>query len=97
MEIKVTTSMLPDLLASSALLTLAIYHLMIYWGRRKDVDEGYNLFFSMFVLSATVFIVLPYSQSSFKIPSRFKEVFPVHICYTAIVFPVDAYGKLYWT
>jgi len=57
--------MLADLLASSALVTLAIYHLMIYWGRRKDPEEVYNLFFVIFVLSATLFIVAPYFQPQF--------------------------------
>ena len=57
--------MLPDLLACSALVTLAIYHLMIYWGRRKDPEEVYNLFFVIFVLSATLFIVAPYFQPQF--------------------------------
>ena len=65
MEIIVTSSMLPDLLASSAMLTLAIYHLMIYWGRRGDAEEAYNLYFAVFVLSATVFIVLPYFQKEY--------------------------------
>ena len=57
--------MLPDLLACSALVTLAIYHLMIYWGRRKDPEEVYNLYFVIFVLSATLFIVAPYFQPHF--------------------------------
>ena len=62
MEIEVTLNMLPDLLAFAALLTLAIYHLMIYWGRRKDADEVYNLYFAGFVLSGALFIIAPYNQ-----------------------------------
>jgi signal transduction histidine kinase/DNA-binding response OmpR family regulator len=53
---------LPDLLATASLITLAIYHQMIYWGRKRDVLEHYNLYFSGFVLSAACFILLPYVQ-----------------------------------
>jgi signal transduction histidine kinase/DNA-binding response OmpR family regulator len=62
MDIRVTLNMLPDILATSALLTLAIYHFMIYWGRRKDADENYNLYFSIFVFSAALFLIAPYFQ-----------------------------------
>ncbi len=57
--------MLADLFASAALVTLAFYHLMIYWGRRRDSEEVYNLFFVIFILSATLFIVSPYFQPQF--------------------------------
>jgi len=57
--------MLPDLFASAALITLAIYHLMIYLGRRKDPDEVYNIYFVIFIISTTLFIVAPYFQPQF--------------------------------
>jgi signal transduction histidine kinase len=60
-----TINMLPDIFACSALVMLAIYHLMIFWGRRKDENEAYNLYFALFVLSATLFIVAPYFQPGF--------------------------------
>lgn len=60
MEIEVTLNMLPDLLAFAALLTLAIYHLMIYWGRRRDREEIYNLYFAIFVLSTALLLLTPY-------------------------------------
>jgi signal transduction histidine kinase/DNA-binding response OmpR family regulator len=69
MEGTVTPSMLADLFACSALVTLAIYHLMIYWGRRKDREEGYNLLFVIFVVSATLFIAAPYFQPQFVLYS----------------------------
>ena len=62
MKIEVTLNMLPDLLAIAALLMLSIYHLMIYWGRKQDQDETYNLYFAIFVFAATVFIIAPYFQ-----------------------------------
>jgi signal transduction histidine kinase/AraC-like DNA-binding protein len=65
MEIKVTMNMLPDLLASSALLTLSIYHIMIFWGRRKDKDELYNVYFAVFVFSAAVFLISQYFQPQY--------------------------------
>lgn len=65
MNIKVSMNMLPDLLASSALLTLSIYHLMIYWGRRKDAEEKYNLYFAIFVLSAALLLIALYFQPQY--------------------------------
>jgi signal transduction histidine kinase/DNA-binding response OmpR family regulator len=61
----ITISMLPDVLACAALSMLAIYHLMIYWGRKKDAAEVYNIYFSAFVLSATLFIIAPYFQPQY--------------------------------
>jgi signal transduction histidine kinase/DNA-binding response OmpR family regulator len=55
-------SALSDILTCSALFMLAVYHSMIYWGRRKETEEIYNLYFSIFILSATGFIVAPYCQ-----------------------------------
>ena len=65
MRIEVTLNMLPDLLASAALIMLSIYHLMIYSGRKKDPEEGYNLYFSIFVFAATLFIIAPYLQPQY--------------------------------
>src|ERR1700733_7374563 len=53
---------LPDLVAATALVTLTIYHLMIYWGRRQDIDEKYNLYFAFFVFTVSLFIIAPYLQ-----------------------------------
>ena len=53
-------NLLPDLLATAALFTLSIYHLMIYWGRKKDVEEKYNLYFAIFIVAVSLFIVAPY-------------------------------------
>ena len=55
-------NILPDLVATTALVILTIYHLMIWWGRRRDVDEKYNLYFSLFVLTVSLFIIVPYLQ-----------------------------------
>ena len=46
----------------TALVTLTIYHLMIYWGRRRDIDEKYNLYFALFVFTVSLFIIVPYLQ-----------------------------------
>lgn len=54
---------LPDLIATIALATLSVYHLMIYWGRRLDNEEKYNLYFAFFVLTVSLFIVVPYLQT----------------------------------
>jgi len=105
--------MLPDLLACSALATLAIYHLMIYWGRRKDPEEVYNLFFVIFVLSTMMFIVAPYFQPHYFLYS-FKpswlyvinmEMFLTWLlCYSGIKFlnlllkfPADRRKFFYFT
>src|SRR4051812_29109058 len=53
---------LPDLIATTALATLTIYHLMIYYGRRTDMEEKYNLYFAFFVLTVSLFIIAPYLQ-----------------------------------
>ncbi len=58
-------NMLPDLFASAALVMLSIYHLMVYGGRKKDPDEGYHLYFSVFVFAATLFIIAPYFQPQY--------------------------------
>ena len=55
-------NILPDLVATTALVTLAIYHLMIYLGRRPDIEEKYNLYFAFFVLTVSLFIIVPYLQ-----------------------------------
>jgi signal transduction histidine kinase/DNA-binding response OmpR family regulator len=62
MENTISINTLSDILTCAALFMLAAYHLMIYWGRKKDREEIYNLYFSMFTLSATAFIVAPYFQ-----------------------------------
>lgn len=72
----VTLSMWPDLLASSALLTLTVYHLMIYWGRKKEREERYNLYFTCFVFSAAIFIIAPYFKQGY-----FLHVFRPHWLY----------------
>jgi signal transduction histidine kinase/DNA-binding response OmpR family regulator len=64
-ELIITVNILPDILACAALLMLAIYHLMIYWGRKHHSEERYNLYFAAFVLSATLFIVAPYFQPQY--------------------------------
>src|SRR5258708_5882767 len=65
MEVPITVNMLPDLLAVAALMTLAIFHLMIYVGRKKDSEEVYNLYFALFVIAATLFIIAPYFQPNY--------------------------------
>lgn len=55
-------NILPDLIAATALITLTIYHLMIYFGRRPDIEEKYNLYFAFFVLTVSLFIVVPHLQ-----------------------------------
>jgi signal transduction histidine kinase/CheY-like chemotaxis protein len=61
----VTINMLPDVLACAAMTVLAIYHLMIFWGRKKDPEEAYNLYFSLFVICATLFVMAPYLQPQY--------------------------------
>src|SRR6476620_6068663 len=55
-------NILPDLFATTALATLAIYHLMMYWGRRSDANEKYNIYFASFVCTVAFFIIVPYLQ-----------------------------------
>jgi signal transduction histidine kinase/DNA-binding response OmpR family regulator len=55
-------NILPDLFATSALATLTIYHLMIYWGRRSDAKEKYSIYFAFFVCTVAFFIIVPYLQ-----------------------------------
>src|SRR5258708_37189263 len=56
---------IPDILAFASLIFLFLYHLIIYRGRKKDVEEKYNLFFSLFVLSVALFILAPYFHSQY--------------------------------
>jgi hypothetical protein len=58
-----------DTLTCAALFMLAAYHLMIYWGRKKEAEEIYNLYFSIFIISATGFIVAPYFQPQYRLYS----------------------------
>jgi len=53
------------MLAFTSLLFLSLYHLLIYRGRKKDAEEKYNLFFSLFVLSVALFILAPYFHSQY--------------------------------
>src|SRR3982751_6825994 len=64
-------SILPDLIATTALATLAIYHLMIYWGRRSDTKEKYNLYFAFFVFTVALFILVPYLPTG-RLLARFR-------------------------
>ncbi len=56
---------IPDILAFASLIFLSLYHLIIYRGRKKDPEEKYNLFFSLFVLSVAMFILAPYFHSQY--------------------------------
>ena len=68
--------MWPDLITFSTLLTLAAYHLMIYLGCRRDLNEKYNLCFAEFVFSVILFITAPYFQ-----PGCFLNVLRPHWLY----------------
>ena len=57
--------MWPDLLAASALLTLAIYQFMVFWGRKKDLEERFNLYFAVFAFATSLFIISPYFRQQF--------------------------------
>jgi hypothetical protein len=43
-------SVFSDLIATTAMVTLTIYHFMIWLGRRKDIEEKYNLYFAFLYL-----------------------------------------------
>jgi hypothetical protein len=38
---------------------------MIYWGRRKDVDEVYNFYFALFNFSAALLLIALYFQPQY--------------------------------
>ena len=57
---QVTPLMLADLFAFTSLVILALYHLLIYWGRKKEPNEAYNLYFSFFVFTVALFVMVPY-------------------------------------
>jgi AraC-like DNA-binding protein len=76
MDVKVSVIAFPDLLASSALLMLTVYHLMLYLGRRKDRKEKYNLYFAGFVLSSVLFVIAPYFREGY-----FLNIFRPHWLY----------------
>jgi AraC-like DNA-binding protein len=65
METKLSLNMWPDLIACSALISLTAYHLMIYWGRKREQKELYNLYFACFVFSAALFLIAPYFQRQY--------------------------------
>jgi len=56
---------IPDILAFASLFFLFLYHFLIYQARKKDQEEKYNLFFSLFVLSVALFILAPYFHSQY--------------------------------
>ena len=47
-----------DIFVITVLLTLSIYHIMIYWGRKGIAEEKYNLFFSIFSFAIALYILL---------------------------------------
>jgi hypothetical protein len=59
MDAKDIWKFIPDILAFTSLIFLSLYHLIIYFGRKKEEEETYNLFFSLFVLSVAFFIIAP--------------------------------------
>ena len=65
MEVKVTIHFWPDLLAFAILITLMIHHLMLFWGRKKDQREKYNLNFACFVFSISIFIISRYLREEY--------------------------------
>ena len=69
MEVKVSLILWPDLLAFSVLLMLSVYHFMIFWGRKRDQKEKYNLYFAWFVFSVALFIISPYFQKGYFLNS----------------------------
>jgi signal transduction histidine kinase/DNA-binding response OmpR family regulator len=80
---------IPDILAFASLIFLFLYHLIIYRGRKKDKEEEYNLFFSLFVLSVALFILAPYFHSQYFL-SAFKPswlfVSNIEACLTWLMF-----------
>jgi signal transduction histidine kinase/DNA-binding NarL/FixJ family response regulator len=47
-----------DLFSISALITLSIYHLLIYVGRKEFNEEKYNLYFALFSFSLAGYILI---------------------------------------
>jgi hypothetical protein len=80
---------IPDILAFTSLIFLSLYHLIIYQGRKKDAEETYNLFFSLFVLSVALFILAPYFHSQyflFTLKPSWLYVINIEACLTLMMF-----------
>jgi len=84
-------SILPDLVATTALVTLTIYHLMIWWGRRQDVVEKYNLYFALFVFTVSLFIIAPYLQ-----PGHLLASLKPHWLYVINIEAVLVFGLFFF-
>jgi signal transduction histidine kinase/DNA-binding response OmpR family regulator len=85
-------NILPDLIATIALATLTIYHLMIYWGRRHDSGEKYNLYFAFFVLTVSFFIIVPYLQPGHLLASLKPQWLYVINIESVLVFGLFFFG-----
>jgi two-component system, sensor histidine kinase ChiS len=56
-------NILVDLITISILFSFAVYHLLLYIGRRKFINEKYNLYFSLFSFSFILYIIFSSTKS----------------------------------
>src|ERR1051325_6112099 len=89
---EVVWSVLPDLIATTALATLTIYHLMIWWGRRQDTEEKYNFYFAVFVFTVSLFIIVPYLQPGHLLASLKPQWLYVINIEAVLVFGLFFFG-----
>ncbi|MEO6454143.1 MAG: 7TM diverse intracellular signaling domain-containing protein [Ginsengibacter sp.] len=88
---EIVWSVLPDLVATTALATLTIYHLMIWWGRRQDTEEKYNLYFAFFVFTVSLFIIVPHLQ-----PGHLLASLRPHWLYVSNIEAVLVFGLFFF-
>jgi len=88
----VAWNIFPDLVATTALVTLTIYHLMIWLGRRKDIEEKYNIYFAFFVFTVSLFIIVPYLQQGHLLASLKPQWLWVSNIEAVLIFGLFFFG-----
>lgn len=93
MDLYLTLLDVSNLFTISVLFSLSIYHILIFLGRIYSKSELYNLYFSLFAFSLSVYILLNTSLSRFiSVSINFKQNIlpPLQlICSFGIVFGIS--------
>jgi|GEM_PF-6714681 len=83
--------LITDIFTATVLLTLSIYHVLIYFGRKKYELEQYNLYFSFFLGSIILYVffddIIPSIFTGLKIQ---KIISPFFLTFSAVLIIVSA-------
>ena len=80
MTIDLTFTNITNIFTLSVLITMAFYHLMIYFGRRETDGETYNIYFSLFTFCLCIYILLSW-------PILYHIFYKLKLLYLVKFFP----------